>query len=484
MEESKKPNKVWKFLTSMKFAIILLLILAAACALASLITQGQSYEYYASAYSEKTAALIIAAGLDDAYHSWWFLLISGFLCLNLIFCNLVRLPQLIKRTKAAASPDAAQMRASSLVLEGITDPEQVFKKLGMPLVKEPADKKRFYSVKNRIGLWGAWICHLGILLLIVGFGLGQMTYQESVVYGVPGQTRLIPDTNLALTIDDFRIGLREDDTVEQYTADITVQDLSAPDGASESAEISVNHPGRLFGRSFYQNSTGWAAKVTVKKGGELLQEEVLCAGEYTAVKGLEDLVVFFNAFYPDYVLVPGSGPQTLSGKLNNPAYLYTLYFQEEILGMNVLMPDEAITVSDYTITFSEPQNYTVIQVKKDSFSELAFAGGVLVMLGLMIAFYFQMVQVYAEEQPDGTWKVYGHCPKGGVLFKEKFMKLQEKDTEKKDPLEEAGTLKEDEAPAETESLKEEESLTEAGSLKEDEVPAEAGIRKDDNHASD
>ena len=40
-----------------------------------------------------------------------------------------------------------------------------------------------------------------------------------------------------------------------------------PDGQSESAEISVNNPARLFGMKFYQNSTGWAATVRVTEGG-------------------------------------------------------------------------------------------------------------------------------------------------------------------------------------------------------------------------
>ena len=88
-------KKVWKFLTSMKLAIALLLILAAACAGASFINQGQTYEFYARMYSERTAGLILALSLDDAFHSWWFIAINAFLCLNLLGCNLIRLPQLI-----------------------------------------------------------------------------------------------------------------------------------------------------------------------------------------------------------------------------------------------------------------------------------------------------------------------------------------------------------------------------------------------------
>ncbi|MBR0063800.1 MAG: cytochrome c biogenesis protein ResB, partial [Oscillospiraceae bacterium] len=46
-------KKVWKFLSSMKFAIILLVVLAAACSLGSFIQQGKSYEYYSAEYGEQ-----------------------------------------------------------------------------------------------------------------------------------------------------------------------------------------------------------------------------------------------------------------------------------------------------------------------------------------------------------------------------------------------------------------------------------------------
>ena len=53
-------RKIWKFISSMRFAIALLALLAAACSLGSLVTQGQSYAWYAQRYSERAAALILA----------------------------------------------------------------------------------------------------------------------------------------------------------------------------------------------------------------------------------------------------------------------------------------------------------------------------------------------------------------------------------------------------------------------------------------
>lgn len=230
------------------------------------------------------------------------------------------------------------------------------------------------------------------------------------------------DTKYALTIDDFNISLREDETVEQYTSQVTVTDTES--GKTESGETSVNHPAKLFGMSVYQNSTGWAAKALIFKNDELIQEQVLCAGEHVAIKDLPGLVVALNAFYPDYVKVDGQ-PATASSQLNNPAYLYTVYYQERVLGMNILQ-DDYITVDDYTIAFVEPEQYTLIQLKKDPFTWLAFIGGIVILIALLLAFYVRTEEIWAEKQEDESWKIAGYSRKGSVLFQESITEKAQK----------------------------------------------------------
>ena len=206
-------KKIWKFISSMRFAIALLLVLALACAASSLITQNQTYAWYSQRYSERTAGLIMALHLDDAFHSPWFIAITAFLCLNLLLCNLLRLPQLIRRTKAETDPQSALKQSGDVSFQGIGDAGAVFQRLHMPKptpCKTRDGRDALFAARHPAGLWGAWVCHLGILLLILGFGLGQMTQRQYAVYGVPGQIRRIGDTECFLTIDDFRMDKRAD----------------------------------------------------------------------------------------------------------------------------------------------------------------------------------------------------------------------------------------------------------------------------------
>ena len=119
-----------------------------------------------------------------------------------------------------------------------------------------------------------------MVIVIAGFGLGQMLKEEYTVYGVPGQTKEVGDTGYELSIDEFEVKLREDGTVDQYTSVLTMTDTYS--GKSNTGEASVNHPLSVFGMKLYQNSTGWAATLDVYKDGEKIQEELLCAGEYAA----------------------------------------------------------------------------------------------------------------------------------------------------------------------------------------------------------
>ena len=416
-------KKIWKFISSMRFAILLLIALAIACSIGSLVTQGQTHSWYASHYSERAASWIMALGLDDAFHGWFFIAVTAFLCLNLTLCNLIRLPRLVRAAKADGRAENALKAEGDIRVEHIADPKAVFRTLRMPDPAECRDaegREALFAAKNGAGRWGAWVCHLGILMLILGFGLGQMTQRQYTVYGVPGQTRQIGETSYYLTIDDFRIDTHEDGSAAQYTADITVENTASAGPSGGSASISVNNPATLAGMKFYQNSTGWAADIEVSKDGTLIQGDTLCAGEFLPVADRPQLVVMLDALYPDYAMLPDVGPGTASDRLNNPAYRYSIYYQREIVGQNVLMAGQTITVNEYEIRFSNPRPYTLIQIKVDHFTWLALLGGLTTLAGLVLAFYIQPSKVWAVRTDDG-WTVCGQCRKGGAVFRDRFM---------------------------------------------------------------
>ncbi len=412
-------KKVLGFIGSMTFALILFGLLLAGCVAGSLIPQGDTLHQYVALYGERRAGLVMALSMDDVFHSWWFLGITAFLCLNLLLCSGRRLPAQLRIWKSMH--DAKTIADGSFPYEETLhgDPKGLFQRL-RAVSAGTLEDGTVAAARDRIGMWGAMVTHLGVLILILGFSLGQAAKVEYTVYGLPGDTKPIGDTSYLLTINDFQVDLREDDTVTQYTADITVRNAS--EGSSESAIVSVNHPADLYGFRIYQNSTGWASDVHILENGEPLQDVTLCAGDYVKVADKEDLVISLTAFYPDYVLDPSKGPLSLSSKMNNPAYLYTVYYQGQVLGMNALLQDEELTIDEYTVTFDHPQNYTLLQIKRDPFTPLALLGALILMAGLILSLYLQPAYFLAIPKEDGSFLIKARSPKGGRLFGEQFEK--------------------------------------------------------------
>ena len=84
----------------MTFGMILL-VLVIACSLAgSLIPQQETAMAYVSAYGTNTATLLIALGLTDVFHTWYFYALEILLCLNLVLCSILRFPRTLRSADA------------------------------------------------------------------------------------------------------------------------------------------------------------------------------------------------------------------------------------------------------------------------------------------------------------------------------------------------------------------------------------------------
>ncbi len=413
-------KKIWRFLTSMKFAILLLVVLTIACVFGSVIPQGRTLDEYLSAYGTRSGALIVGLCLDDLFHSTWFLVLTVLLVCDLLYCNLSRVPSLLHRGARFRDPETAwklsqaqpagggKNASTVCTVEQVPDAATVFEKLHMrPVSGERDGKKTLFAAQNGVGLWGAWVTHLGILLLIVGFVLGQATRQLYTVHGVPGQTLPVGDTGCTLTINDFDVSLTENGVAEQFTSDVTMHD---PAGASESAVVSVNQPGKLFGYKVFQNSTGTAAKVTVTKDGAVAQEAILCAGDYVYVLDTP-MALFFNGYYRDALDFGGMKADAFAwSTYYNGVYSETRYQAEG---------ETAITTDSIRVTFSEPQSYTLLQIKRERFIWLVLLGGLVTLAGLVLSFYLQPRRVWAEQTETG-WTVHGESQKGGAIFRDRL----------------------------------------------------------------
>ena len=331
-------RKILRFLSGMPFSFALLVIILAACAAGSIIPQGKTLSYYFETYGASKGGLVVGLKLNDVFHSVWFLVLAGLLCLNLILCSVSRFGKVLAA---------------------------------------------FRKTKN-FGIWGSWLTHLGLLLLIVSFTAGQFLAKEEVVYGIAGSTQPLGRTGLLLTIDSFNVSLRDDYTVEQYTAGLTVTDAQ---GRTLSGKASVNHPLDAFGYSFYQDSMGWASWVDILKDGQPVKTDLICTGEYTTPDELPALALYFNKFYPDFGLDDNGYFTTKTPLLNAPHCLYGIYYDGSLISMNITEPGAPIDVHGYTFVMRDPTEYTLIVARTDPAAPAAGVSALILIAGLVLAFY-------------------------------------------------------------------------------------------------
>ncbi len=286
----------WRQLTSMRTALVLLFLLALAAVPGSVIPQRNIDAVGVSSWKERhpqLAPIYESLGLFSVYSSVWFSAIYILLMISLVGCvvprlrvywramraqppkaprNLSRLPESRTFTLDEA-PDAVLSRAA-----------EVFRKRRYRVVVSTPDG----SVAGERGFLreaGNLLFHASVLVVLVGFALGQLYGYKGGVITVVGQgfsnslsqyddfapgalfdpERLTP---LNFTVEDFDVRfLTSGPQLGQprdFSAKVTY--VEQPGEPERTADLAVNHPMMLDGISVFLVGHGYAPVVTVTDG--------------------------------------------------------------------------------------------------------------------------------------------------------------------------------------------------------------------------
>lgn len=101
--ELQHGSRAWRafveLLSSMRFAIALLVIVAVASVIGTVLTQGQPYNNYIDQFGPFWAEVFRKFELYNVYSSWWFLLILTFLVVSTSLCLIRNTPKIITDLK-------------------------------------------------------------------------------------------------------------------------------------------------------------------------------------------------------------------------------------------------------------------------------------------------------------------------------------------------------------------------------------------------
>ena len=385
-------KKVFRYMRSMRFGILLLCLIAACSVAGTVIPQGREIAWYAQNYPS-AHPVILTFRLNRVFESWYFITLLVLLCLNLSLCSLLRIRTVVHAShveteRAAALPDTVLLRP-----EGVEKLRAWLEDRHCRSVE--LDGAVVYH-KNGIGRYGTFLLHLSILLTLVFGALALYTPTVTDQSCMPGESILLED-GTEIQVLDFHI---TDETGRlDYRSHVQV---TLPDGRrSEEAELSVNHPFSFGAYKLFQQSFGTAGSVTVtnlETGGT--DDFLLTEQAYLSADGITG--IFYETLYPDFIRDPSGNVTFITiteGSYPNPIYQFEVISDGEFTP-TLAVPGDELELTGLRFTFNSPVEYPGIRIKHVSrlFNALLIASFMLMIAGLTLAFFFDPVLVKTDAE--------------------------------------------------------------------------------------
>ncbi len=272
----KKISQVLNWLSSLKIAILLLLLIAISCAAGTVIPQQESDQFYYENFNESpflgliNGKVLVLFELNHVYTSFWFLLLLSWLGIALAVCSFRRQLPILKSALNWIDYKSPRQIAKLSIAQTIqnTNPSASLENLKVNLKKQGWNINetdgRIAARKGVIGRLGPILIHLGMIVLMIGATYGSLNGQTIEKFLAPGRSLDLLDKNkekvLTIELQNFKIERDPQGRAEQYRSKVNIID---PNGNIEAKEISVNYPLRYQGLTLYQAEWSLAA-ITIK----------------------------------------------------------------------------------------------------------------------------------------------------------------------------------------------------------------------------
>ena len=436
----------WRQLTSMRTALILLLLLGIAAIPGSLFPQRSQNPIQVKQYFSDNPTL--ATWLDrfslfNVYSSPWFSAIYLLLFISLIGCVL---PRSIGHLKAiGAAPTITPKYLDRM--EHFTE----IKKVDLDLVEAKLRKMRFRirrdsnSISAEKGYAresGNLLFHLSLVLILIAVGVGSLlgskgdaivnvgdrfintpTSYDILSFGKYQAEDSLPP--FALTIKDFKA---EYDPVTNAPLDYTLTVLTSnPAGSKEKTEIiKVNKPLTYGSTKIFLQANGHSPIVIVKdKRGKVIfdgptpflpQDTNLSSIGAIKIPDMQPQIGFVSSFLPTADRDPVRGgfssyPEVLDPRLlisvwkgdlglntGVPQSVYRIDTSRmERIGLKALVLNESYDFGEGSITFTGWKSWVNLQIINDPGKGYALVGAILAISGLLISLFTRQRRIWVKQ---------------------------------------------------------------------------------------
>ena len=262
-------QKSFKIFTDLKFALLILTVLAIASSLGSFIEQDEAISFYEENYKIPiygfiSAQLILSLGLDHVYVTWWFLLLLVTLAISLISCTITRQFPLFINSKDyffRKKGNSFLGLPFSVKIKNIYYlKETILLKIQNMNFYIYQNGNLIYGYKGLIGRISPILVHLSLLIILGGSSIGafkNFKVQEILPKGEifhiqnPIKAGLLTSLpNITTRVNDFWVEY-ENNRIHQFYSNLSILDNYGNELKQQT--ISVNNPLRYKNVDFYQS---------------------------------------------------------------------------------------------------------------------------------------------------------------------------------------------------------------------------------------
>lgn len=422
-------KRVIAWISDLRLAIGLLILIAIASGLGTLVPQREPSDLYHRVYDADPwlglfdGNAILTLQLDHVYSSSWFLALLAWLGLALILCSWRRQwpalqaalrwidysspRQLSKLTLAETLPSTD----SSASLQRLAE---LLSHRGWQLQQQQGRLAARRGVSGRVG---PLLVHAGLVVLMVGAAWGALGGQRLERFLAPGNTLELLNSRgqnqLSVTLNAFGIERDPAGRPEQFHSQLLLQpgSDSSQQGTEVIREISVNHPLRYQGMTVYQ--ADWAlAAVEVQLGRSPILQLPLQSFPQLG----EQVWGIVLPTRPD-----GSNPVLLA--LSNEQGPVTAY-AADARELGSLMPGgDAVEIEGIPLRIAAVVPASGLLLKRDPGVPLVYAGFGIALLGGGLSLIATR-QLWAIAEPErGKLHVGGLCNRNLTAFARELPQL-------------------------------------------------------------
>ncbi|MBN9605397.1 MAG: cytochrome c biogenesis protein ResB [Actinomycetales bacterium] len=370
---------LWRLLTSMRTALVLLLLLALAAVPGSLVPQRSSDPNGVIQYQRDNPDLFTVLdglGVFSTFSSPWFSAVYLLLFLSLVGCVIPRTKHHVDalRARPPRTPQRLERLVGFTTRTAAGEPERIVDRgravlRGLGYRVERYDRGGELSISAERGYLretGNLVFHVALLgvLLAVGVGGGFIYTGQRVLvqdtaftntlasYDSINPGRFFDESKLepySLRLDDFT-GSYEFDAASRtwkpvdFTASLSTRE---PGGDWTPAELKVNHPLQIGGTAVYLLGNGYAPEITVRNpAGEAVfsgpvvfrpqDANLFSLGVIKVPDGLDRQLGMIGLFYPDPIAAGNGALASFSPEANDPILTLEVYAGD--LGLDTGVP--------------------------------------------------------------------------------------------------------------------------------------------------